>query len=415
MSGQKPCAFGDPLNPLSIREDAKSQAARKRRWCEISISHPLSRGSDPAPATAGRGSRSCACENGFSHEPRRRTRGPSPHHGSTSSTHATRRRGAALILVLWAIVMLSLLAGGLTFVIRQDLAIASLQQARLVAHCLARAGVERAMATLTDDLTSTDTVDEYWYDDPANFQEISLEGGTFSVIHGSDDLVPVVKYGASDESGKLNLNVATREQLLALPDMTEPIADAVTMTTRLMLEPWAAQSIVKARQNKQFENLVDLLDVERDTETPRGDEESDINARDDDEQDKPVTLGIFKRIVGDITLSNEDILAGRINVNTAPREVLMTLSGVDGELADAILEARDKRGGLTSIGDLLDVGGLTKEKFAKMEKQVTVRSQVFRIVSYGEAASGLARATIECVVSRGSNGARAVYWLESTP
>jgi len=128
-----------------------------------------------------------------------------------------------------------------------------------------------------------------------------------------------------------------------------------------------------------------------------------------------VTLGIFKRIVGDVTLSNEDILPGRINVNTAPREVLMTLPEVDAELADAILEARDKRGGLTSIGDLLDVGGLTKEKFAKMEKHVTVRSQVFRIVSYGEAASGLARATIECVVSRGSNGARAVYWLESTP
>ena len=116
---------------------------------------------------------------------------------------ARQRPAAALVLVLWAITVLSLLAGGLSFVIRQDVAVAGLQKDRLIAHVLARAGVERAIAALTDDSTLADTLDDYCSDDPGLFQEISLEGGTFSVMHGSHDLIPTVEYGVSDESGKL--------------------------------------------------------------------------------------------------------------------------------------------------------------------------------------------------------------------
>ncbi len=442
-----------------------------------------------------------------------------------------RRPGAALILVLWAIALLSLLAGGLTFTIRQDLAISNLQRDRLTAHVLARAGVERSMAAVTDDLSDVDTLSDLWCDDAPTMQEVPLTGGTFSVTHGSHDALPMVWYGASDESGKLNVNAASRDQLMALPEMTEPIAaavidwrdgdeepqpagiersyylglahpytirngplrtvrelllvrdvtpellcgedananglldpneddgdtsppydnadgrldrgwlaylttysyeknenalglkrvninsaDAGTLSQRLGLETWAAQSIVKAREKGEFKHLVDLLDVERDASTGRGpSEEVDLNPRNDDEKDQPVTLDIFKRIVDDITLSDNDMLPGRININTAPREVLETLPEVDQELAEAVLQPRANRGGFGSIGDLLDVAGMTKDKFAKLEGLVTVRSNVFRILSNGQASSGLAQATIECVVDRGGEVPRVLYWSESSP
>jgi type II secretory pathway component PulK len=158
-----------------------------------------------------------------------------------------------------------------------------------------------------------------------------------------------------------------------------------------------------------------LLDVQRDTSGERTSNEDDINERSGSEKDQPVTQSIFRRIVDGITLQNEEMLPGRINLNTAPQEVLATLPEVDDELASAIVRHRGSGSGYTSIGDLLDVTGMTKEKFAKLESCVTVRSNVFRIRSQGRAESDLASATIECVVDRGGSVPRILYWLESTP
>lgn len=441
------------------------------------------------------------------------------------------RSAAALILVLWAVAVMALLAGGLSFAIRQDLAVSNLRNDRLVAHWLARAGVERAIAAVMDDPSTVDSPQDLWSDDTSTMREVQLAGGTFSVIHGSPDATPLVLYGASDESGKLNVNVATSEQLMALPKMTESIAAAIidwrdadddpqpegiesshysslahpytirnaplrsvrelllvrdvtpelfygedtngngvldpneddgessppndnrdgrldrgwiayltvysyelnrsasggkrlniktanesTLSQQLNLESWAARSIVKAREQKAFEHLVDLLDVKKDTSGEQSTSSSeDINNRGSNEKDQPVTLAMFKEMVDQITLQDEEMLAGRININTACREVIRALPGVDDELADAIVERRDAVAGFNSIGELLDVSGISKEKFARMENSVTVRSSVFRIHGQGRSASGLGEATIECVVDRGTSSPRVLYWLESSP
>lgn len=445
----------------------------------------------------------------------------------------TRQRAAAIILVLWAIAILALMVGGMSFMGRQDLAISSLQRDRIVAHTVARAGVEYAIAVVMDDSTLVDTLDDYCLDDSANMRDYPLTGGTFSIIHGSHDAVPEKLYGAEDESAKLNINFADREQLMGLPDMTEPIAAAILdwrdrdedpqdlgiersyymnlqhpyvirnapfrtvremllvrdvdetlfygedtngnglldpneddgdksppmdnrdgrldrgwfayvttysfelnqdgygqkrlninsanesqLASRLYLEDWAAKSIVKAREEKKFEKLTDLLEVERarDEGGESGEQEDDINFRDDDEQNKPVTLGILQRVIDKITLSDEEILPGRININTAPREVLATLPGVNENLADTIADQRDAMRWFDSIGELLNIDGIGAEEFKKIEDKVTVRSSVFRIYSEGVSASGIAAATIECVFSRGNTDVpRIFYWQESMP
>ncbi len=441
-----------------------------------------------------------------------------------------RRTAAALILVLWAIAILSLLAGGLSFAVRQDLAIANIERDRAVAHCLARAGVERAIAAIMDDANSSDMLDEAWCDDAAEMEEVKLTGGTFSVVHDDYEPIPQGLYGAGDESAKLSINAATREQLLKLPHMTEPIAAAIIewrsekedpepggagggyytglhhpylmrkgplrtvrelllvrgvtpellygedtnangvldanendgdasepadnadgrldrgwlpyvtvysyeknttgagqrrlnlnqageaeLAQRLNLEPWAAASIIKARGQRRFEHLVDLLDVPLDSAVRREPGAIDYYVRGENEKDRPVTPSIFAQIVDDLTLSEDETLSGRINVNTAPREVLATLPDVDADLAAAIARQRDTAGGFGSIGELLSVSGVTKEKFARFESCVTVRTSVFRIQSRGRTESGLAQATIECVVDRGNQEPRVMYWRESTP
>ncbi|HEX2922534.1 MAG TPA: helix-hairpin-helix domain-containing protein [Chloroflexota bacterium] len=440
-----------------------------------------------------------------------------------------RRPAAVLIMVLWALVLLSLLAAGLSFALKQDLAVSIIERDRVTAHWLARAGVERAVAEVMIDEIDVDTTTDTWCDDEEIFHDIPLTGGTYSVVHDDGEDTPGPIYGASDESAKLNVNVATREQLMNLPDMTAAIAGAILdwrssgenpepdgalggyysslahpykirngqyrttrelllvrdvtpdllygedangnglldpnendgrlsqpedngdgqlrrgwfayltvysyeknvsaagqkrlnlnragageISQRLSLEDWAAESIVKAREKKAFEHLVDLLKVQRDPEVKKSDGKGSY-ARSSSEEDTPVTRSIFKQIYDSITLKDEDTLPGRINVNTAAREVLKTLPGVEDALVETIIEHRDSGDGFRGPADLLDVPGVSTDLFGKIEDSITVRSNVFRIMSTGQSASKLARASIECIVDRGGGSPKVLYWLESSP
>ncbi|MBI3011201.1 MAG: general secretion pathway protein GspK [Candidatus Omnitrophica bacterium] len=106
------------------------------------------------------------------------------------------------------------------------------------------------------------------------------------------------------------------------------------------------------------------------------------------------------------------IRLGPINVNTAPREVLLALPGMTEALASQIIAARpygdrDQQG--RGIGDLLigDVLGTNEEDrletFRRLSHLVTTRSEVFQILSLGQAmAGGRVQATqrIRAVVQR---------------
>ncbi len=432
--------------------------------------------------------------------------------------HIASSKSMVLIIVLWTIAVLSLLAGGLCFALRQNIAISNIEDKKVTAHCLARAGIERAIAEIMDDIHPFNSVADSWHDAPDVFQDVELEGGTFSVTHENEKDPAKPWFGAEDESAKLNLNTVGKDQLMKLPNMTSSIADAIidwrdkedvpeadgveggyykslphpcnirngslrtvrelllvrgvtpellfgdkaegmnksnfssrpdrgwfpyltvysceknvnadgekrlniktadagTIAQRLSLEKWAAESIVKARENNKINHLVDLLDVQKDTSNHRTSEtEDDINSRSDSEKNQPVTKDIFKRIIDDITLKDDETLIGRININTASSTVLKTLPGIDDDLTNAILRAREgSRQGFSTIADLLDLSDMKKEKFAGLEDSITVRSRVFRVKSTGSAASGLAVATIECVVDRNNELPVVLYWLESSP
>ncbi len=438
------------------------------------------------------------------------------------------RRAAVLIMVLWAMIVLSLLASGISFAVRQDAALGNIDRDRLVAHWSARAGVEQSIAAIMDDFAGDDSDMDTWYDNEAAYKEVNIGGGTFSVIQDRYEAAPLEWYGANDESAKLNVNVATREQLMRLPKMTASVAaaildwrdndenpqpdgiergyygslthpyhirngplrttrelllvrgvtpelfygedlnlngrldanendgnatdppdnadgkldrgwyayltvytleknengtgekrlnlksaDAGSLAQRLRIENWAAQSIVKRRDQRAFDHIVDLLEVPLDSSVQRGPTNEDINLREDSEKNQPVTKSILKLIIDELTLTDDEMLGGRVNINMAPVEVLKTL--MDDELARAVVRERDSVGSFSSIADLLDIKSMTGEKFAQIENSITVRSSVFRILSRGEAESGLASETIECIVDRSGKNPGVLYWLESSP
>jgi type II secretory pathway component PulK len=140
-----------------------------------------------------------------------------------------------LPLVLLVLVLLGLLAASSGFYVHADLRATQSIAMRLQARMAAEAGLQKVMLSLR---TERDNV-AYWYHNPEEFHRVIVyselgglealgrideyeEGDVgvvwrFSVV--SDDPLDdesLVRYGVTDESSKLNINVASRGQLMRL-------------------------------------------------------------------------------------------------------------------------------------------------------------------------------------------------------
>lgn len=70
--------------------------------------------------------------------------------------------------------------------------------------------------------------------------------------------------------------------------------------------------------------------------------------------------------------SNEEEGGGKITLNTATREQLMTLPGVGESTADLILSYREKHGRFKTLDDLTNVHGIGPKKIERLRPYVTL-------------------------------------------
>ena len=64
---------------------------------------------------------------------------------------------------------------------------------------------------------------------------------------------------------------------------------------------------------------------------------------------------------------------GRVNINTASRDELMTLPGVGGSKADAIIAYRDTNGAFSSPEDIKNVKGIGESTYESLKDYIIVR------------------------------------------
>jgi type II secretory pathway component PulK len=130
-------------------------------------------------------------------------------------------------------------------------------------------------------------------------------------------------------------------------------------------------------------------------------------------QAEPIDWQTFGQIADKITVSGEQKILGKVNINTAPREVLFALFGGDDQaeqLAYTVMANRSSlMYGFQSIAELLDQQGVTLEKFKAIAEQITVRSDVYTIRCFATAQTSGARTQTECVVDRGETPGAILY------
>lgn len=84
-----------------------------------------------------------------------------------------------------------------------------------------------------------------------------------------------------------------------------------------------------------------------------------------------------------VTAESAGVIEGRININTAPQEVLASV--IDADLAQEIIEYRTSRGPLPTVAHLLSVDPSVRANFVELANLLTTRSYVFTIEATGRA------------------------------
>ncbi len=70
--------------------------------------------------------------------------------------------------------------------------------------------------------------------------------------------------------------------------------------------------------------------------------------------------------------NNNETVSSKININTASKEELMTLSGIGEAKAKSIIEYRNNNGLFKGIEDIVNVSGISESIYAKIKENITV-------------------------------------------
>lgn len=387
-----------------------------------------------------------------------------------------KRRGLALIAVLWIVVLITIIVTVIakTSLIDTRITLVTAEQVRADWAC--RAGMETAIAILNDDDREYDSFIDLWYDNPTDFNDIELDQAFFTV-------------NVTDEAGKLNINTASKEQLLTLPYMTEEIVDSIvdwrdsddtisqggaeagyylnlpngyqirnanfkTMRELLLVKDITYELLYGSDEHYGWINSLTCYSY--DTDKDATDTEK-VNVNSANENDLSTNLEIsrqqarwivenrsynsigdllkdnapkeprsssggrgqsqqidrqtFFQIVDRITTGGEGETAGRVNLNTASKIVLMAVFENNHDLVDEIITYRESsEAGFTGLSGLGEISSLSNSDIRKYLNLLSVRSGVYTLSSQALVTATGALTTVEAVVDRNQSPVEILYY-----
>ena len=164
---------------------------------------------------------------------------------------------------------------------------------------------------------------------------------------------------------------------------------------------------------QQVESVFDLIAVQ--VEIPSGDEQQQAEVLDSPFADDPSQVGQYLPLMLDrLTIREEKVIEGRININQAPREVLRGLPGMDDSIVEAIVSNRSpdplsgERSDPTTAWLVTD-GLVTMDQMRTLEPWITAGGSVYRMQVMGYFDSGGPMARIEAVADATELPPRLVY------
>ena len=328
-------------------------------------------------------------------------------------------QGSILIIALWSLCLLATFAVILGHEVRQKITLVQRLDERDRLHFINEAGVKKAIVELkAGEQKNYDSLSGRWSNNAGAFREIDIGDGRVNICYNYDEISggPVIRYGLVDEESKININKvepAVLERLFRIvlswgeaeasdlaasiidwrdkdSELSAPFGGAEDQYYRNLDYPYEAK-------DAQFESLDELLLV------------------------KGITEDIFKNIKGYITIYGN----GSVNINTAPKVVLLAL-GLSEGLGDKIISFRYGRDDTINTPDdnffdapygivqkLAEFLALNDAEVAQLtaasQKYFSVNSSNFMVRSLGNLNNRKNIAEVVCVIDR--NG-QTLSWRE---
>jgi len=420
---------------------------------------------------------------------------------SNSTRFMTNTRGTVLIVAMWIVLILA----GLALVFGRAMRVEAIASGNHVAALQADTVAHGALQLLLSKVDGTDGTlssdEENWY------EAVQIGEGYFWILKpnlGDDDLYT---FGIRDEASRINLNSATNEMLLELPNMTAELAASIQdwrdedsevtpggaeneyylllsdpyyckngpfeTIEEFLLVKGASQELLFA-EDANLNGVLDPNENDADEQDPNDDRDSrldrgayelltvysrepnqsadgeeriDVNqagSRDLSEllqgvmsedrffqvmdrvrSGRPfrnaldfhfrvgLTIEEFKQIADRLAAGSQETLSGMVNVNTAPREVLLCLPGLEESEVDLLIAKRSQPD--TNLANLAWVAEvLPQEKAVMAGDLMTTRSFQFLADIVAVSRSGRAFRRYRAVVDARTSPPRVLLWKDLT-
>ena len=336
-------------------------------------------------------------------------------------TSPAARRGSAVVVALWTVLVLSLLIAGLAYEMHIEAGITSYARKRLKAQVAARGGVEYAKFLLALSFQSSAFEQEGDEEEALRTMAKNLERGIGATGLKVEQGAATATVDILPESGRRNVNTLQDEDWEELldqagvpeedwPDLIDCFMDFTDDNNEHRLNGAEEDDAYYKEQdyapkNTPLDTVDELLLVKGFTP------EIVYGGPPPDPKSEPL------RGIAQLLTTFGD---GKVNVNTASREVLLTLTGANGKMMDEwvvddILKYRlgddgasnTKDDGFTSVQEAISKTGMD----SSLADKISVADRRFvRVTSIGE--SGGVRSGVWAVFEVGDKRITPIYWRE---
>jgi len=331
--------------------------------------------------------------------------------------------GLILILALWTLTLLTVFTVTIAMGVRQRITLVRRLSDRESLHWIATSGVHKAWAaywTFKKKGTSvlTGPLKEYLYDNPAFFKNMKVANGICTVsypdISQGSDLQR--KYGMQDEERKLNVNYASQDELTRLIEEVVGLGNNQAKSL--------ANAIVDWREMGQGESAgLSGSDTGGSQADSHREKKGNFELPEELLLVKGITPAVYDRLQDYVTVYGN----GQVNINTAPRAVLLAL-GLNEEIVAKIVffrrgvDGREDTADDPIISQPQDVylsvyagGALTGAEadllMAVFSQGVLgTASEHLQIQAQGYLASKQESRSVTCVFEK--NSGKIIYWRE---
>lgn len=249
----------------------------------------------------------------------------------------TRQRGFILIFALWVLGMLTVMAVSVAAAIRQKMVLIQKLDERSRMHYLLTGAAGQAVSYIRQQLSQSTSgysarLKASLHDNPAVFSQIAVNNDRAGITYTLyDGLNAMERSGVVDEERKININTAN---VIVLQKLFERVLSARSDESRRL-----AEAVLDWRQPGESE-LTGFYsqDYYANLQYPFRKKDKSYDVLDELLLIKGMTKDIYESILPFITIYGD----GRININTAPAQVLYA-AGLEDSVIEKLLAVR--RGG----------------------------------------------------------------------